>query len=62
MKVHSKTVYEVYLDGKKVGATPLVLDVMVGRHELELREPGAPRGIKQTLSVQLAAEYNLEVE
>lgn len=53
--------YEVRVDGAVVGKTPLVLDLAVGMHRLDFREPGSRTGPSQQLKVQLGSEYSIEV-
>ncbi|MGB1276554.1 MAG: PEGA domain-containing protein, partial [Nannocystaceae bacterium] len=45
-----KTKVNVYVDKKKVGSAPIVLDLKPGKHTLELKSRGH-RNIKRTLNV-----------
>jgi hypothetical protein len=53
--------FDVFIDGQMVGKTPLSVDVNVGDHQLEIREPGTKAGPVQLLKVKLASEYVIEL-
>jgi hypothetical protein len=51
---------DVFVDGNKVGRTPLDMQVPVGAHNIELRAPGAGAGPLQRINVAFDSEYTVE--
>jgi serine/threonine protein kinase len=53
--------YEVLVDGKPVGTSPLRVEVPAGEHRVEVRDRGAARGPQQVLQFRHAREYSIDL-
>jgi serine/threonine-protein kinase len=51
---------DVFVDGNKIGRTPLDMQVPVGPHNVELRSAGAAAGPVQRINVAFDSEYMVE--
>jgi serine/threonine protein kinase len=54
--------YQIFIDGRRVGVTPLQVELGVGMHRIELRTPGETRGFERLLMVEHAVEYTIDVK
>jgi hypothetical protein len=64
-RVHFKTpggVADVYVDGVKVGATPVSVDLSPGKHAFELKAKGVEFGGPSSLNVSPGSDFDVEVD
>jgi hypothetical protein len=61
LKVRTRPYSEVYLDGRRLGQTPLVTELRPGRYTLDFKHPGKPSQ-RRDVTVRAGAETKLDFE
>jgi serine/threonine-protein kinase len=61
LKVRTRPYSEVYLDGRRLGQTPLVTELRPGRYNLVFKHPGRPTA-RRDITVRAGEETKLDFE